>query len=261
VIPQAASMRDAGGRAPRVLELGARVLGLVEFFFRRSDKSGDISPTDAPLGEVEGADALGVLVLGEANAVGLGVTRHTLGMAGHLARHLNARTGRGVRWSAARVETDLLRNLPAAVREHRGALAHADVVVLMIGIVDTLSLTRTRAWSAQMASALDLLTASLPVTATILVTSIPPMDNAGSISRLARLAAGRQARALNRESASLIGERDNCHIVAFPTTLSQELWAPQARETPYLKMYDEWARSAADTVHAVEEERAAFFDR
>jgi lysophospholipase L1-like esterase len=253
-------MDDPDRRGPRVLELGARLVGLVEFFFRRSDKSGDISPGDAPLGEVEGADRLEIIVIGEANAVGLGVTRHTLGMAGHLARHLHSRTGRGVRWRAARIETDLLRNLPAAVREHRGALAGADVAVLMIGIVDTLSLTRTRAWSRQLSAALDLLTASLPVSADILVTAIPPMDNAGSISRLARLAAGRQARALNRESALLIAQRDNCHVVGFPTTLSQELWTPESRETPYLKMYDEWARSAANAVSEAGERRTAFFD-
>jgi len=47
-------MDDPDRRGLRALELGARLIGLVEFFFRRSDKSGDVSPGDAPLGEVEG---------------------------------------------------------------------------------------------------------------------------------------------------------------------------------------------------------------
>ena len=222
----------------------ARLLGFVEYVFRRNDKSGDIYPTDDPFGVIAGENPERIVVLGEANAVGLGVTRHTLGMAGHVARLMASRTAHGVRWWAIGVRGQRIRTLPAAVEENRELLERADLVVLMMGIVDTLSLTTRQSWATHVTTSLDALMHTIPNGTTVLVTQIPPMDNAGSVSRLARFAAGRQARAFNAITADVVSRHPHCSMVPFPDSLQQNLWVPESREGPYVGMYSAWAASA-----------------
>jgi hypothetical protein len=222
----------------------ARLVGFAEFVFRRNDKSGDIFPNDEPSGFIEGDDPERIVVMGEANAVGLGVTRHTLGMAGHLARLMASRANGGVRWWAVGVRGQRIRNMADSVVENRELLERADLVVLMMGIVDTLSLTSKKSWSASMAASLDLLLETVPQDATVLITCIPPMDNAGSVSRVARFAAGRQARAFNVITDELVRTRVRCTMVPFPQSLQQDLWVPESREGPYVGMYSSWAAAA-----------------
>jgi len=222
----------------------ARIVGFLEFVFRRSDSSGDIFPQDEPRGFVEGPDPQRVLVLGEANAVGLGTTQHALGMAGHFGRLLASLTGRGVHWSAVPVRGNRIHNAWEVIEDERDLLARTDVVIVMMGIVDTLSLTSRGRWAADLSHTLDCLTEALPHDATILLTCIPPMDNAGSISKLARFAAGRQARLFNRVSESIARQHRICRTVAFPQDLRQQLWVPQSRQEPYVAMYSAWSAAA-----------------
>jgi hypothetical protein len=222
----------------------ARLLGFVEYVFRRNDKSGDIYPTDEPHGVLAGENPERIVVLGEANAVGLGVTRHTLGMAGHVARLVASRTAHGVRWWALGVRGQHIRSLPDAVDDNRELLERADLVVLMMGIVDTLSLTTRKSWVTHMTTSLDALMRTVPKDTTVLVTRIPPMDNAGSVSRLARFAAGRQARAFNGITENIVSQYPRCTMVPFPDSLTQDLWVPESREGPYVGMYSAWAASA-----------------
>jgi hypothetical protein len=222
----------------------ARLVGFVEFVFRRNDKSGDIFPTDEPHGVIAGDNPERIVVLGEANAVGLGVTRHELGMAGHVARLLASRTGHGVRWWALGVPGQRIRSLPAVVDENRELLEGADLVVLMMGVVDTLCLTNQKNWAAHMTASLDALMCTVSTDTTVLVTRIPPMDNAGSVSRLARFAAGRQARIFNAITEDIVSHHPRCTTVLFPESLQQNLWAPESREGPYVGMYSAWAASA-----------------
>jgi hypothetical protein len=226
----------------------ARLLGFAEFLFRRNDKSGDIFPTDEPHGFIEGDDPERIVVIGEANAVGLGVTRHTLGMAGHLARLMASRANGGVRWWAVGVRGQRIRNMASSVVEHRELLERADLVVFMMGIVDTLSLTSRKSWEAAMTVALDALLETIPQDASVLITRIPPMDNAGSVSRIARFAAGRQARMFNTITDELVRTRDRCTMVPFPQSLQQDLWVPESREGPYVGMYSSWAAAAVGEI-------------
>jgi hypothetical protein len=223
----------------------ARLVGLAEYVLRRNDKSGDIFPADEPFGTVDGPDPLRVVVLGEANAVGLGVTRHELGMAGHLARLLAARTERGVEWSAIGRPGLRIHDAWEIIGDNHEAIANADVIALMIGIGDTLSLTTRSTWTVHMTDTLDLLTEVAPKTARILVIRIPPMDNAGSVSKLARFAAGRQARLFNRITDGIVSNTRRCETVLFPASLTSSLWVPEGRQSPYVGMYSAWAASAA----------------
>jgi hypothetical protein len=156
-----------------------------------------------------------------------------------------SRANGGVRWWAVGVRGQRIRNMADSVVEHRELLERADLVVLMMGIVDTLSLTSRKSWEAAMTVALDALLETIPQDASVLITRIPPMDNAGSVSRIARFAAGRQARMFNTITDELVRTRNRCTMVPFPQSLQQDLWVPESREGPYVGMYSSWAAAAA----------------
>ena len=98
-------------------------------------------------GAVTGAaPGLRLLVLGESTAAGVGVSRHEEGLAGQTARALAATTGCGVRWTARG------RNGATAFETHRDLLPavtmpRADVVVLALGVNDTVRLHAPRRWT------------------------------------------------------------------------------------------------------------------
>jgi hypothetical protein len=248
-----ASKESPAGRPLR----GARLVGLAEYVFRRNDKAGDIYPSDSPSGvvdssaSVDSADPMRIVVIGESNAIGLGVTRHELGMVGHLARLLSARSSRGVFWSAIGKPGLRIHDAWEVIGDNHSLLAHADVVVVMMGIADTLSLTSRSTWTAHMTDTLDLLTEVMPNTARIVITRIPPMDNAGSVSRLARFAAGRQARLFNRITQQIVSESRLGQMVDFPSELVESLWVPGGRQSPYVGMYSAWSASVAEVLVGV----------
>jgi hypothetical protein len=218
----------------------AQSVGFIEFFFRRRDAAGDIFPVGAASGEVEGARPLGLLVVGESTAVSLGVATHELGPAAQTARRLAHATGRGVSWSAIAFPGQRLRNAPALTRDANN-FSGIDIVVVMAGIVDTLYMTPVGAWRRDLVELLDDLDRLLPAAGRIVVAEIPPMDNAGSISRAARLAAGMHARRLNAVSRSVLVGREKARLAAFPTTLTEDLWVPKSEPGSYRNMYAVWS--------------------
>ncbi|WP_213814974.1 hypothetical protein [Glaciihabitans sp. dw_435] len=228
----------------------ARLTGLIEFIFRRTDRSGDIFPADASVGIVDGLDPERVFVFGESNAVGLGVLTHELGFVGQFSRKRAASVRRGAYWSAAPVPGHRIAGAPAFVTENVASLADANVVIVMLGITDTLMLTKRASWTQHMTELVDGLLAVVPARARILLTEIPPMDNAGSISPMARLAAGHQARMFNAATRRIVADRPQTLTVRFPQELRQKLWVPESRETSYAHMYAVWARAAVETLAA-----------
>jgi hypothetical protein len=263
------------------LHRAAQSIGFFEFFFRRRDAAGDIRPTDAPHGMLPGFDPLRILVVGEATAVGLGVATHALGPAAQTARRFARLSGRGVTWNALGLPDSRLRTAGSLFRENsldgleaagldgpgpdRPALdgagplgapspldpcafANVDCVILMAGITDTLCATRVRDWTSQLSAMLDSLEELLPAHGHVLVAEIPPMHNAGSISRAARVAAGVHARAINAATRSVVGVRRRVTMVPFPDTLTTELWVPNSEQEPYREMYATWGGAFAERI-------------
>jgi hypothetical protein len=97
---------------------------------------------------------------------------------------------------------------------------------------------------------LDDLDRLLPAAGRIVVAEIPPMDNAGSISRAARLAAGMHARRLNAVSRSVLVGREKARLAAFPTTLTEDLWVPKSEPGSYRNMYAVWSAAFTQTLTA-----------
>jgi len=239
----------------------ARPVGFLEYLFRRTDTSGDIFPTDSSSGVVPGANPERIIVLGESTAVGLGMLTHELGLAGHLARQYQVRTGRGVEWSTMGLPDRKLRSAPALIGDRTArentVFEGTDIVVMMAGIADTLSLTSARRWRVQLIATLDALQRELPADAHVAVAEIPPMDNAGSISRTARMAAGAHARQLNEVTRSVIAQRTGASSIPFPQELTRSLWKPESQQASYLRMYTIWATGILEGL-GVESERHGF---
>lgn len=65
-----------------------------------------------------------------------------------------------------------------------------------------------------MRDTLDMLVQGLPRGARVLVSEIPPLDNAGSLSAPARLAAGLHGRALNAQTRLVAEDYPSVTVVA-----------------------------------------------
>jgi hypothetical protein len=225
----------------------AQSVGFIEFVFRRQDTSGDIFPSDAVGGVLAGERPFGILVVGESTAMGLGVATHALGPAAQTARRLARLTGRGVSWSTIGFPSSRLRDAPTITADASN-VAGVEVVIVMAGIVDTLCMTPVAEWKRGMRALLDDLESLLPAHGRVIVAEIPPMDNAGSISRAARLAAGLHARRLNAATRATVGGRDRVESAAFPVALTEDLWVPKSEQGAYRQMYAAWAEVFAEMV-------------
>lgn len=212
----------------------------VKRLFRRRDEGGDIYPDDASRGIVAGPAFDRILVLGEGTAVGLGVSVSDLAMGAQLARELSHGTRKGVHWSSIALDRFRLDSAPALIRD-TPSIATVDLVIVIAGITDTLRLTSLRAWELAVTDTLAALESLLSRDAVIVFAEIPPMDNAGSISRIARATSGRRAAAFNAATRRLVLGRDRAISVAFPASLRNEVWLPGSRESSYATMYALWA--------------------
>ncbi|MBM7412311.1 hypothetical protein JOE38_002134 [Clavibacter michiganensis] len=231
-----------------VLALPGIAARVGEFLYRRSDASGDIHPDDAAHGTVDGPDPDRIAVVGEMGMISLGVRTHQIALPAFLARHHATRTGRGVNWSIAPLPGSRLREAPAVIERAEDDLARADAVVLLAGITDVMRVTSSRAWSRHMQGAIDALRVHLPRDAWILVADIPPLDNAGSLSRPARLAAGLHAQALNRSTRDVIDGLPCTRAVPFPEGLTRALWRPESEESRYQRTYRSWGAHLSEAL-------------
>lgn len=188
-----------------------------------------------------------IIVIGEGTAIGLGVSISALAMGGQLARTLSLATGRGVHWTSIGLDKYRLGSAPALIRD-TPSIATVDLVIIMAGITDTLMLTSRRRWERAVEDTLSELDGMLSRDAVIVFAEIPPMDNAGSISRAARAASGRHAAALNNMTRRLVFGRKRVLSVPFPRSLHEELWLPESHESPYATMYAIWASAVVTAI-------------
>lgn len=230
------------------LALPGALTRAAEFVFRRADVTGDIYPSDPARGVVDGPDPDRILFLGERGELSLGVRTHELSLPAFLARRVAATTGRGVAWSIGDLPQSRLENAPRVVGTLERELRSVDAVVILAGITDALRVTSSAAWERQLTSTLDALTGRIPGDARVLVAEIPPLDNAGSLSRAARVAAGIHGRALNRRTRAVLARYPRADAVPFPDELTQSLWRPESVEHRYTHTYRVWGGHLADAL-------------
>lgn len=226
-----------------LLRLAASAVHGVEFFFRRADSSGDIYPDDAPHGQIPGVDPDRILVMGEQGEISLGVRTHELSIAGFIAREHHRRTGQGCAWSVAALDRDRIGDGRALVAAHSGEVARTDLVIVLAGITDCLTLTSATRWRRGLDETLKALFVELPLDAHVVVAEIPPLGNAGSLGRAARVAAGYRSTVLNHRTRRLLQAYPRATVAPFPPELTDRLWVPQSRQERYTRTYALWSRS------------------
>jgi hypothetical protein len=229
-----------------VLAVPARTARLVEFLFRRRDAAGDLFPDDPAEGTVPGSDPDHILFLGERGELSLGVRTHELSLPAFFARTHAERTGRGVSWSIAALPASRIQDAPAVVERQGVRLHHTDMVVILVGITDALRATSPATWDRNLRATLDALTRGLPIDARILIGAIPPLDNAGSLSRPARIAAGILGRVMNLRTRILARDYPNTVVVDFPRELTESVWRPESEEHRYRNTYQVWGKHLAE---------------
>jgi hypothetical protein len=230
----------------RLLTHPWRYTRLLEFFFRRKDTAGDIYPNDDSTGTVPGPDPDRVVFLGEPGELTLGVRTHELSLSAFYARQHSQRTGRGTIWSIAPIRTALLRDGPKTIGGNRSFFGRADIVVLLAGITDTLTVTTAATWEKHLRATLDALTEKTPANVRILVGEIPPLDNAGTLSKPARMAAGVHGKTLNSRTRTVVAEYPHVSVVTFPPELTHSVWRPESEERRYTTTYKIWGKQLAE---------------
>lgn len=228
------------GRIRRVAQAVLRPAIFVQYQALRAGLKSTVFPRDAGSGVVPGESPQRVLVIGEATAVGFGVLSHELGMAGHFSRQLARRTGRGVQW-ATRPFADLTIHTAAGTVRDRPLLSGVDVVLLMVGVGDSIRLTPQRTWRRLLCAAIDDLCRGLPPGARVLIPEVPPLNESVGIPAPWRPVAARHARLLNRVTAEVIASRPEVASVPFPGESVIDIGDPDAAQAS--RVYASWARA------------------
>lgn len=198
-------------------------------------------PVDAPRARVEGFGCDRVLIVGSGPAVGWGVTSHELALPGSLARALSSHTRRGTDVDLVADMKINVGNLARVLR--RLAPERYDLIVLVLGANDAVSLTPLSRWRERLSAILSRLDSCTQAHTRIVVTGIPPIRSVpGFRSRLGALA--------ERHGAQM-----NLITAELCRTVSRTAFAPLSRigELPRSRFgdgrtYRVWASEIADAV-------------
>lgn len=198
-------------------------------------------PTDAPHARTDGLGCDRALILGSGPAVGWGVTSHEIALPGAFARALSSHTRHGT-------EVDLVADMRIDIGNvlktfRRVALDRYDVIVLVLGANDAVSLTSLQRWRARLSATLALVEESTPSSTRIFVTGVPPLRSVpGFRSRLGTIAEDHGTR-MNRITAELCESFARTSYVALSGIgeLSQSGFGDG-------RTYRTWAGEIADVV-------------
>lgn len=214
-----------------------------------------LPPAGGPLEGVtgDGPDPLRLLIAGESTAVGVGVDTHLAGLAGHTARALAAATGRPVRWRVLGRSGASARDL---VTEFNATAApiEADVVVVALGVNDTIRVAPVARWVDALGAVLRGLRRSSPEAA-IVVSGVPPMQLFPALPAPLRHVLGLRARVLDRAAVGWVaGQKGVLHVPHFqvdaadvPVMFCADRFHPS--ELGYARWGAALAAAASDILH------------
>ena len=206
LVLRAASTLSVGVLAPVLVLQGRRV---------RATTPRLPEATGPRTGEIGGAGSgVDLLVLGESPAAGVGAADHQEALAGQVARTLAAESGRGVRWRV------LARNGATAATARDELLAPAagvaaDVVVVALGVNDTLRLRSPGRWTGDLRRLIGLVRERCGAVPIVLA-AVPPMGVFPGLPQPLRGVLGLRAAVLDRAAARLAVQMDAVRNVSVP---------------------------------------------
>ncbi|WP_425309223.1 SGNH/GDSL hydrolase family protein [Ammonicoccus fulvus] len=194
--------------------------------------------------EAPGSPEFKLALVGDSAAAGIGVSTHSLGLGGSLARELAVSTGRRVEWrvfaqSIANVQRIRQRLIPQLPVDH-------DLVVLIAGMTDALAATPIDEWSIDIGAAI----ADLAVRhRCLLVVGTPPFAQMPCLPSPLREALDERGRAMDAVTAEFCAGRPGV-VFSSGRTLPDETDGFFAVDGfhPSARAYARWARSLARTV-------------
>lgn len=216
-------MRDLGLRA---LSAAALVL-LAPILFVQARRVRRATPRLPPAsGPHEGIVAAGphplrLLLVGESTAVGVGVPTHDVGLAGQTARALAEATGRPVRWRVLGRSGASARTVIAEFVEPASSV-DADVVVVALGVNDTISLSSVARWVDALDALLHCVRRSSPDAAVVL-SGVPPMQHFPAFPVPLRQVLGLRAHVLDRAAIRWAGTHAAVTHVRHPPAAPAEV--------------------------------------
>lgn len=198
-------------------------------------------PTSGVLGD---GPVVRLVVLGESTVDGVGVAAHADGLTGQLANEL-ARRGLRVRWQAV----GLTGATAAVVRRSLVArLAPADVVVVALGVNDTLELHSAARFRRDLLGVVaDVRQRLGPVP--VVLAGVPPMASFPSLPRPLRDALSARSTALDAAAAELARLPGVTYSAMTPDLLHEGTFA-EDRFHPGPIGYRDWAAALAPAVVA-----------
>ena len=209
-------------------------------------------PREGVVGVERTGRALRLLVLGESTAVGVGVEQLEDGLAAQLARCLSERFERTVCWrtcgeSGIRLGGALERLLPGVRHEEP-----ADIVLLVLGVNDTMGLCGKRRWQEGLARLID---GCAGGGARVVLTGVPPIQHFCALPWLLRRVFGWRASLLDRWARQVAERKGALHLpvrLRFePRFLARDGYHPSSAGYRY------WAQSLADQYPASLDSRQA----
>lgn len=197
-------MRDL---ALRVLSAAGFVL-LAPILFVQARRVRHVTPRLPPAngpheGITAGPHPLRLLIVGESTAVGVGVPTHDVGLAGQTARALAEATGRPVCWRVLGRSGASARTLVAEFIEPAAPI-DADVVVIALGVNDTISLSSVARWVDALEALLQCVRRSSH-DAAIVLSGVPPMQIFPAFPVPLRYMLGLRAHVLDRAAIRWAG--------------------------------------------------------
>ena len=188
-----------------------------------------------------GTSPVKILLTGSGASIGFGVLSHELALAGHLARQVTAITGRAV-------DTDIVvdREMTASTMLDvlsRQPIERFDVVLLSLGLMETLMFAPVSSWRSDLAAVFELLEAEGRDDQEVFLIGIPPLSALQKYPMAIRMLGVRHAAALNEASREATGPRARTTFLPFEATASGETDRFRSSAT-----YSRWAELLSETV-------------
>jgi len=196
-----------------------------------------------PLEGVVGGDGepLRLIALGESTVAGMGARTHQTALAGQLAFALNRGTKRPINWSVVARSGINARDCRLELAPKLKGMS-ADVVVIGLGVNDTIELHSARRWASDIESLINAVRDQVGG-ALVLLSGVPPMDCFPALPQPLSFVLGARSASLENASVELAQRLRQVVHVPFamekdckelfcadgfhPSELGYKLWAEQ----------------------------------
>jgi lysophospholipase L1-like esterase len=190
-----------------------------------------------------GAPGLGLLIVGDSSAAGVGVDTQDQALAGRLSHALAQRLGLQVRWQLCALSGVTTAQAAGLLDDARPA----DVAVVVTGVNDVVGQVRPAAALAARAKLVQVLQRRAGVRQ-VVMTPVPPMHRFAGLPQPLRWLAGRDARAHAQALARWTPQQAAVSHLAFDLPMDDAALLARDGFHPGARLYQLWGNALADHI-------------